>query len=141
MHTSLQRCLDILSMPVMGSMKTSFATRVSGTQIAQSRCTQSPCAVCLKAPPSLGHKMHDCDHTIITHLFTRLEHGYTSYHRILRRDGAFTAEPLTFWNIRNTIAICSIFKTYYIRGFNTPTLMDRKIAPVAEHNGVSVLAF
>ena len=36
-QTSFQRCLDIRSTPVIGSMKTSFATRVSGIQIAQSR--------------------------------------------------------------------------------------------------------
>lgn len=56
--TNFHRCLDIRSMPVMGSMKTSFATRVSGTQIAHRRCTHSPVVVCLNAPPSLGHNMH-----------------------------------------------------------------------------------
>jgi hypothetical protein len=58
-RTSFQRCLDILSTPVIGSMNTSLATRVSGTQIAQSRCTQSPKTVCLKAPPSFGQRIHD----------------------------------------------------------------------------------
>ena len=58
--TSLQRCFEIFSTPVMGSMKTSFATAVSGTQIAQRRWTQSPETVCLNAPPSFGHKMQDC---------------------------------------------------------------------------------
>lgn len=56
--TNFHRCFDILSAPVTGSMKTSFATRVSGIQIAHSRCTHSPCTVCLKAPPSFGHNMH-----------------------------------------------------------------------------------
>ena len=36
-RTSFHRCLEILSMPVIGSIKTSFATLVSGTHIAQSR--------------------------------------------------------------------------------------------------------
>ncbi len=36
-HTSFQRCFDMRSTPVIGSMNTSFATRVSGIQIAQSK--------------------------------------------------------------------------------------------------------
>src|ERR1700722_1526753 len=56
-RTSFHRCLDIRSTPVIGSMNTSLATRVSGTHMAQSKCTQSPNTVCLKAPPSLGHRM------------------------------------------------------------------------------------
>src|SRR5882762_5248452 len=59
--TSFQRCFETLSRPVIGSMNTSFATRVSGTQIAQSKWTHSPCMVCLNAPPSLGHRTHDLD--------------------------------------------------------------------------------
>ena len=35
--TSLQRCFEIFSTPVMGSMKTSFATLVSGIHMAHSR--------------------------------------------------------------------------------------------------------
>jgi len=57
--TSFQRCFEILSAPVMGSMKTSLATRVSGIHIAHRRCTHSPCTVCLKAPPSFGQRKHD----------------------------------------------------------------------------------
>ena len=54
--TSFQRCFEILSTPVIGSMKTSFATRVSGIHIAHRRCTHSPVTVCLKAPPSFGQR-------------------------------------------------------------------------------------
>lgn len=57
-RTSFQRCLDILSIPVTGSINTSLATRVSGIHIAQSKWTHSPCTVCLKAPPSFGQSIH-----------------------------------------------------------------------------------
>ncbi len=55
--TNFQRCFDIFSIPVIGSINTSFATLVSGVQIAHNRWTQSPDTVCLKAPPSFGHKI------------------------------------------------------------------------------------
>jgi hypothetical protein len=58
-HTSFQRCFEMRSTPVIGSMKTSFATRVSGIQIAQRRWTHSPWTVCLNAPPSFGQRKQD----------------------------------------------------------------------------------
>ena len=58
-RTSFHRCFGILSASVIGSMNVSFITLVSGIQIAHKRWTQSPSTVCLNAPPSLGHKMHD----------------------------------------------------------------------------------
>ena len=58
-RTSFHRCFGILSASVIGSINVSFITRVSGIQIAHKRCTQSPSTVCLNAPPSFGHKMHD----------------------------------------------------------------------------------
>jgi len=58
-RTSFHRCFGILSASVIGSMNVSFMTRVSGIQMAHRRCTQSPSTVCLNAPPSFGHKMHD----------------------------------------------------------------------------------
>ena len=76
-RTSFQRCLCIFSTPVIGSMNTSFATRVSGTHIAQRRCTQSPVTVCLKAPASLGHNMQD---------LKKHEPNVTSARTGLRRD-------------------------------------------------------
>lgn len=42
LQTNFHRCLGTLSIPVIGSMNTSFATLVSGTQIAQSKWTHSP---------------------------------------------------------------------------------------------------
>ena len=65
LHTSLHRCFGILSASVIGSMNVSFITRVSGIQIAHKRWTQSPSTVCLKAPASLGHKMHDCEAKVV----------------------------------------------------------------------------
>jgi len=60
-HTSFHRCFGILSASVIGSINVSFMTRVSGIQMAHKRWTQSPSTVCLNAPPSFGHKMHDCE--------------------------------------------------------------------------------
>ena len=58
-RTSFHLCFGILSASVIGSINVSFITRVSGIQIAHKRWTQSPSTVCLNAPPSLGHKIHD----------------------------------------------------------------------------------
>lgn len=58
-RTSFHRCFGILSASVIGSINVSFMTLVSGIQMAHKRWTQSPSTVCLNAPPSLGHKIHD----------------------------------------------------------------------------------
>jgi hypothetical protein len=131
-RTSFHRCLDILSVPVIGSMKTSFATRVSGIQIAQRRWIHSPAVFCLNAPPSFGQSRQDYSgQTDLMRTRTRRNANrchlvrVTAYHGVFGRHCALAAKPLSFGNVGNAVAI----------------LMYGQIAPVAVYDGVCVLAF
>lgn len=120
--TSFHRCLEILSIPVIGSMNTSLTTRVSGTHMAHRRWTHSPRTVCLNAPPSLGQSIQD----LMTREHSESRAGwFETYDWSFGRYGALAAEPLAFGDVRNAVAI----------------LVYCEIAPVAEDDGVRVLSF
>lgn len=57
-RTNFQRCFGILSEFSIGSINVGFPRTHSGTQIAHKRWAHFPLEVCLKAPPSLGQRMH-----------------------------------------------------------------------------------
>lgn len=96
-RTSFHRCFGILSASVIGSMNVSFITRVSGIQIAHRRCTQSPSTVCLNAPPSFGHRMHDFGMKVM---------------RASSMEEGFPALPLAFQVRRCTFGIATGLQEY-----------------------------
>ena len=123
-------------------MKTSFATRVSGTHIAQSRWTHSPCTVCLNAPPSLGHNIQDYNRYGELQILKRMKQWYQLLgFRGIQCISGTTTDPPEYMVHRSSLAKRTVRVNWRGSIENLRTLMYSKITAITKYNCISVFPF
>jgi len=69
------------------------------------------------------------------------ERELCAYHRVLWRNSAFPAEPLTFRNIRHTITVFpKLLDNSYVQLSVGLTLVYCEITPITKYDSVGVLS-